>query len=136
MDVPADMEITDLTPHMHFRGKHVLVEVARPDGSTQTLIDRHWDFKQQTTLVFDDPVLVEAGSRIHAWFTWDNSGSSDSGHDGHGGHGGHGGGDNSEPVEINWGWGSSDEMAEVWIGFVPVRSVLFPAPPRIVTVSA
>ena len=123
MNVPADLEITDLTPHMHFLGKHALVELTGPNGSTQTLIDQAWNFNQQPTLIFDQPILAKAGSRITATFSWDNSAHTsddESDHHAHD-HGNHGNHDNSEPIDVSWGWGSSDEMAEVWIGFVPVR---------------
>ena len=107
MDVPSGMTLTDVTPHMHFLGREFIAIATLPDGSETPLIRiADWDFRWQNTFAYREPVHLPAGSRIDAWMRYDNSA------------------DNPqnpavEPETVTWGWETTDEMSELWIGFVP-----------------
>ena len=110
MNVPAGMTLTDVTPHMHFLGREFIAIATLPDGSETPLIRiADWDFRWQNTFAYREPVHLPAGSRIDAWVRYDNSA------------------DNPqnpalEPETVTWGWETTDEMSELWIGFVPDES--------------
>ena len=107
MDVPSGMKLTDVTPHMHFLGREFIAIATLPDGSEQPLIRiADWDFRWQNTFAYREPVHLPAGSRIDVWIRYDNSA------------------DNPQnpapgPQTVTWGWETTDEMGELWIGFVP-----------------
>ena len=107
MDVPSGMTLTDVTPHMHFLGREFIAIATLPDGSERPLIRiADWDFRWQNTFTYREPVHLPAGSRIDAWIRYDNSA------------------DNPqnpalEPETVTWGWETTDEMSELWIGFIP-----------------
>ena len=107
MDVPSGMTLTDVTPHMHFLGREFIAIATLPDGSETPLVRiADWDFRWQNTFAYREPVHLPAGSRIDAWVRYDNSA------------------DNPqnpalEPETVTWGWETTDEMSELWIGFVP-----------------
>ena len=109
MNVPSGMTLTDVTPHMHFLGREFIAIATLPDGSERPLIRiADWDFRWQNTFAYREPVHLPAGSRIDAWMRYDNSA------------------DNPqnpalEPETVTWGWETTDEMSELWIGFVPDR---------------
>ena len=107
MNVPSGMTLTDVTPHMHFLGREFIAIATLPDGSERPLIRiADWDFHWQNTFAYREPVHLPAGSRIDAWVRYDNSA------------------DNPqnpalEPATVTWGWETTDEMSELWIGFIP-----------------
>ena len=107
MDVPSGMALTDVTPHMHFLGREFIAIATLPDGSEKPLIRiADWDFRWQNTFAYREPIHLPAGSRIDAWVRYDNAA------------------DNPqnpalEPQTVTWGWETTDEMSELWIGFVP-----------------
>ena len=107
MDVPSGMTLTDVTPHMHFLGREFIAIATLPDGSERPLVRiADWDFRWQNTFAYRAPVHLPAGSRIDAWIRYDNSA------------------DNPqnpalEPETVTWGWETTDEMSELWIGFIP-----------------
>ncbi|MFG0257727.1 MAG: redoxin domain-containing protein [Phycisphaerales bacterium JB043] len=103
MDVPVDMELIDMFPHMHYLGTRVKAEATTPDGATIPLLKiDDWDFRWQALYQFPEPVRIPAGSRIDAWFSYDNSADNP-------------GNPHDPPVDIKWGWQSSDEMLEIWM---------------------
>ena len=107
MDVPSGMTLTDVTPHVHFLGRAFIAMATLPDGSERPLIRiADWDFRWQNTFTYREPVHLPAGSRIDVWVSYDNTA------------------DNPqnpavEPETVTWGWETTDEMSELWIGFVP-----------------
>ena len=109
MEVPADLVLTDITPHMHQLGKSLRATLIRPDGTFEPLITiRDWDLRWQNIYTFRQPLRVPKGSRIDVWFSYDNTEDNP---------------DNpsSPPKRVRWGWGTDEEMAELWMGFVPDR---------------
>lgn len=107
--VPVDIELFDLTPHMHYIGKEVKVDIVHPNGKTVPLLHvDDWDLRWQSVYTLRELTLVPKGSIIKATFSYDNS---DDNHD--------------NPYypsqEMYWGWGSNDEMCEVYFSYVPVN---------------
>ena len=107
MDVPAGMTLTDVTPHMHFLGREFISVATLPDGRERPLIRiADWDFRWQNTFTYREPVHLPAGSRIDVWVRYDNSASNPQN-------------PTVPPRTVTWGWETTDEMSELWIGFIP-----------------
>ena len=107
MNVPSGMTLTDVTPHMHFLGREFIATATLPDGGELPLIRiADWDFRWQNTYAYRGPVHLPAGSRIDAWARYDNSAGNPQN-------------PAPEPGTVTWGWETTDEMSELWIGFVP-----------------
>lgn len=104
MDVPTGFRLIDLMPHMHYIGSKARMVVTFPDGSKHSVFGiEDWDLRWQNIYLLREPLAIPAGSRIDAWFVWDNSE------------------DNfanpfDPPRRMKWGWKSEEEMAEVWLG--------------------
>ena len=107
MDVPVDMRIIDIGPHMHFIGRDVEVTVTFADGTKHSLLSvPRWDFRWQSVYVYREPVRIPAGSRIEATFTFDNSADNPAN-------------PSSPPGRVRWGWGTKDEMCEIYVTMLP-----------------
>ena len=106
MDVPVGFRLVDAMPHMHFVGTKARMVVTFPDGRRHTVFGiEDWRMRWQNIYSLRTPLHVPAGSRIDAWWVWDNSaGNADNPFD--------------PPRDIAWGWQSEEEMAEVWLGVV------------------
>ncbi|MEM9381433.1 MAG: redoxin domain-containing protein [Planctomycetota bacterium] len=107
MDVSADLRITDLMPHMHTLGSSMKAIATLPGGDVLPLVSvPRWDLRWQNIYVLAEPLTVPKGSRIDVWFHFDNSAENPAN-------------PFDPPRPIRWGWGTDEEMAELWIGFVP-----------------
>ena len=91
-------------PHMHLRGKAMLLEAILPDGTTQTLsyVD-HFNFNWMTNYIYADdaaPVLPK-GTIIHVTSWHDNTTANPN---------------NPDPNQwVGWGDRTVDEMAHAWV---------------------
>ena len=105
--VPVDIKLIDVAPHMHYIGKSVNLEIIEPNGNRKALLRvDDWDLRWQGAYSLREPMLVKQGSIIEGVFTYDNS---DDNHDN----------PNYPAKEMFWGWGSSDEMLEFYLTYVP-----------------
>lgn len=105
MNVPADMRLIAVSPHMHYIGKEVVAVATLPDGTELPLLHiPNWDFRWQNVYIFREPVEIPAGSRIDAWFKFDNSSDNPSN-------------PHAPPGWVRWGWSSDEEMCELWMRF-------------------
>jgi hypothetical protein len=99
---PARLE--NFQPHMHLRGKAMLLEAILPDGSKRTLsyVD-HFNFNWMTNYIYADdaaPVLPK-GTIIHAVAWHDNTSNNKN---------------NPDPDQwVGWGDRTVDEMAHAWV---------------------
>jgi hypothetical protein len=99
---PARLE--NFQPHMHLRGKAMLLEAILPDGSRRTLsyVD-HFNFNWMTNYIYADdaaPVLPK-GTIIHVVAWHDNTASNRN---------------NPDPNQwVGWGDRTVDEMAHAWV---------------------
>lgn len=106
MDVPRDLKLIGVSPHMHYLGREVKAVATLPDGSEVPLLYiPDWDFRWQNVYMFREPIRLPAGSRIDAWFRFDNSTKNP--YNPH-----------SPAKTIRWGWASDEEMCELWMRFV------------------
>ena len=107
MEVPVGFRLVDVMPHMHYIGSKARMTVTHPDGRVQPIFGiEDWDIRWQNIYALRKPVHIPAGSRIDAWFVYDNSADNhDNPYD--------------PPQRMRWGWKSEEEMAEVWMGVIP-----------------
>ncbi len=102
LKAPAILE--NFQPHMHLRGKAMLLEAILPDGSKRTLsyVD-HFNFNWMTNYIYADeaaPVLPK-GTIIHVVAWHDNTTNNKN---------------NPDPNQwVGWGDRTVDEMAHAWV---------------------
>jgi hypothetical protein len=96
--------VSDLMPHMHFRGKDFRFEVIYPDGKTETLLSvPKYDFNWQLGYQLAKPLVLPKGTRIECIAHFDNSANNPY---------------NPDPTkEVKWGDQTWEEMM---IGFFSV----------------
>lgn len=74
INLPADMKLLSLSPHMHLRGKSFRYEMSLPDGSKEILLDvPHYDFNWQTAYKLNEPRTIPQGAKLMAYASFDNS---------------------------------------------------------------
>ncbi len=71
----SPISILSVNPHMHLLGQKFLAYAVNPHGDTIPLIRiNKWNFRWQYYYTFKKPVKIEAGSTIHVYGTFDNTG--------------------------------------------------------------
>ncbi|HWX53266.1 MAG TPA: thiol-disulfide isomerase [Verrucomicrobiae bacterium] len=95
--------LTDLMPHMHFRGKDFLYKVIYPTGETETLLSvPNYDFNWQMGYDLAKPIVLPKGTRIECTAHFDNSINNSH---------------NPDPTsEVKWGDQTWQEMMIGWFG--------------------
>jgi len=102
LTAPAILE--NFQPHMHLRGKAMLLEAILPDGGKRTIsyVDR-FNFNWMTNYIFADdamPVLPK-GTIIHTVAWYDNTAANKN---------------NPDPTQwVGWGDRTVDEMGHAWV---------------------
>jgi len=102
--LPAPAILENFQPHMHLRGKAMLLEAILPDGAKRTIsyVDR-FNFNWMTNYIFDDdamPVLPK-GTIIHTVAWYDNTAANKN---------------NPDPTQwVGWGDRTVDEMGHAWV---------------------
>jgi hypothetical protein len=103
LDIPLDVDLHALTPHMHFLGRSIAVFAEFPDGRTMPLISiPDWDFNLQETYYLRDPLRLPRGSRIRILSRYDNSPANPYN-------------PNRPPKMVRWGEESHDDMMIVFL---------------------
>jgi hypothetical protein len=73
-EVPDDILLVGLFPHMHLRGKSFRYEASYPDGGTEVLLDvPRYDFGWQNRYDFAEPKRIPAGTVLRCIARYDNS---------------------------------------------------------------
>jgi Copper type II ascorbate-dependent monooxygenase, C-terminal domain len=68
------VHLLSVQPHMHLRGKAMLVRAEHPDGAVDVLVDvPKYDFNWQTTYMLKQPMLLLPGTRLISVARFDNS---------------------------------------------------------------
>jgi len=100
----VDMHANMISPHMHLLGREMKVTATYPDGKVRPLIHiDDWDFNWQGGYVFRRPIPLPAGTRIDMVALFDNSAENTRQ-------------PSRPPRPVNWGEGTTDEMAIVFVG--------------------
>lgn len=74
IEVPVDLTLTAVLPHMHMLGREMKVHANLPDGSTEELIwIPDWNFNWQDQYVYREPVYLPKGSVVVVEAVYDNS---------------------------------------------------------------
>lgn len=106
--LPAAIELHSIAAHAHYIGKSFKSWAVLPDGSEEPLLHvPSWDFNWQDRYVYEKPVVLPAGTTIHAIVTYDNS--AENPHNPH-----------NPPKRVRWGLSSFDEMGSVIYSALPV----------------
>ena len=92
-----DAKLLSLLPHSHLRGVRWDYEAVYPDGTRETILSvPDYDFNWQIDYIFDEPLALPAGSKVHAVAYYDNSAANRS---------------NPDPTaEVRWGEQTDEEM--------------------------
>lgn len=115
MELPADVELVDVTPHMHYIGREVEAYATLPSGEQLPLIRiERWDFRWQDSYVYREPLRLPKGSRIDAFFRFDNSAANPFN-------------PSSPPARVRKGWQTTDEMCLFYFSVVPADPGTVPA---------
>ncbi|MDB4637434.1 hypothetical protein OAF24_00885 [bacterium] len=94
---PVEIEILNLMPHMHLRGKSFSYTLVKPDNSREVLLEvPAYDFNWQNTYRLAEPKTVPAGGYIECVAHFDNSSENFA---------------NPDPTStVKWGDQTDDEM--------------------------
>lgn len=97
-ELPVDVNVLSVAPHMHLLGKQMKVTAKTPAGEVIPLVwVDHWDFNWQGQYAFVEPVRLPKGSVVQLEAEYDNS--ADNPHN-----------PNSPPQRVRWGEQTTDEM--------------------------
>lgn len=111
----ADVEVLSVLPHAHYLGKELQAFATLPDGKQQRLLHiANWDFNWQGEYLFEKPVLLPRGTTLSMVWHYDNSTNNARN-------------PNHPPQRVRYGLQSSDEMAELWLQVLPLRTNDFTA---------
>lgn len=115
LEVPVDLKVIGITPHMHLIGREMKVRAIRPDGTEEPLIwIRDWDFNWQGQYTYAEPVRLPAGTRIELTASYDNSADNPRN-------------PSDPPRRVRFGEQTTDEMLFCFLQVVPDRMADYPA---------
>lgn len=76
-NLPRELRVMSVTPHMHLLGTHERATLTHKDGRTECLFDSGWDFDWQRSYPYDaaldDLPLLDASSVVTVSCTWNNT---------------------------------------------------------------
>ena len=105
---PIKVSLFAIWPHAHLLNQSFEVFTTSPEGDTTNLIKiPDWDFNWQGSYHFKKFVVLEPGSTIHVYATYDNTVNNPSN-------------PNNPPAWVSWGEKTTDEML-----FLPINYVLY-----------
>ncbi|HEX4875044.1 MAG TPA: T9SS type A sorting domain-containing protein [Chitinophagaceae bacterium] len=97
--------ILSVAPHMHLIGESIKSYANKPNGDTIRFIDiPHWDFHWQGQYYYQKPVVVDPGSTLRAFATYNNTSSNP--HN-----------PNNPPQTVSLGEATTDEMMLVYFAY-------------------
>ncbi len=104
-EVPVDVILRNVSPHMHLLGRDMQISAKFPDGTVHDLIRiDDWDFNWQYTYHLETPMELPKGTVVYLVSHFDNSAANPRN-------------PNHPPKEVRWGEATTDEMC---IGFLGV----------------
>lgn len=98
-ELPVDVTVLAVTPHMHNLGREFKVTATRPEkeGEVPLVWIKDWDFNWQNAYQFIRPISLPKGSKIKVVAVYDNSAENPRN-------------PNSPPKDVHWGDQTKDEM--------------------------
>jgi hypothetical protein len=98
----TDAVLLSAGPHMHLRGKAMVISATYPSGHTEKLVNvPRYDFNWQLLYEFGPPKPTPRGTRLEATGVWDNSANNRY---------------NPDPkADVRWGDQSWEEMLLAWV---------------------
>jgi hypothetical protein len=104
---PFKVSLFAVWPHAHLLGQSYEVYAVSPTGDTSHLIRiPEWDFNWQGAYYFKKYIILEPGTKVHVYATYDNTVDNPSN-------------PNNPPAWVTWGEKTTDEMLFLPISFVP-----------------
>jgi mono/diheme cytochrome c family protein len=74
LELPHEVILRSLQPHMHLRGRSLIADLIFPDGREERLIHiPEWDMDWQLNYVYRDEPVLPAGTRVHITGWFDNT---------------------------------------------------------------
>jgi mono/diheme cytochrome c family protein len=74
LELPHEVILRSLQPHMHLRGRSFIADLIYPDGREERLIHvPEWDMDWQLNYVYRDEPVLPAGTRVHITGWFDNT---------------------------------------------------------------
>lgn len=108
-NIPLDVSIIAVAPHMHLLGKDARAFAIDPDGDTIRLIKiNNWDFHWQGGYAFRHPIKVPRGSTLYYEASYDNTTSNPEN-------------PNKPPKLVTWGEATTDEMLLCYFHWLPYQ---------------
>jgi len=105
-NINTDISLLGISPHMHLLGQDWTVYLEHPDGSISNLINiPDWDFNWQGNYFFQRFLVAKAGSKVHAFASYDNTSENPQN-------------PNFPPQTVTWGERTQDEMLYLPIYYV------------------
>jgi mono/diheme cytochrome c family protein len=112
-ELPVDVEVFGIFPHMHLIGKEVKVIALLPDGKEMSLLRiDDWDFNWQGYYEYTKPVALPKGTQVRMECRHDNSASNPSN-------------PNQPPKRVVYGEETANEMAIVLLHAFPKGGTLY-----------
>ncbi len=101
--IPVDVQVLAIQPHAHYRATSIRAWATLPDGAERPLLRiAEWNFAWQDQYRYATPFWLPAGTTLRMEYRFDNSADNVRNPD-------------RPPRRVEWGWRSTDEMADVWI---------------------
>lgn len=73
-EMPGDISVIQVFPHMHLLGREIAAAATLPDGSVVPILSiSNWDFRWQNSYTFKTPIRLPRGSRVRFEAKFDNS---------------------------------------------------------------
>jgi hypothetical protein len=103
--MPPNVTLMEVFPHMHLIGRTIEATAILPNGSSVPVVRiSDWDIRWQSIYALKHPINLPTGSRMRLEARYDNSSNNPRN-------------PNKPPKPVGFGFGTSDEMCVVWIGY-------------------
>lgn len=110
LNVPADISLISVLPHMHLLGKSWEVFAVTPQNDTLEIIKiDNWDFNWQDNYYLKNMMKIPRNSKIYAFATYDNTVNNPYN-------------PSSPPKDMTWGESTLEEMYLCYLNYVGYKS--------------
>ncbi|MBI3723433.1 redoxin family protein [bacterium] len=100
LNLPKEVRVVGIIPHMHLIGKEMKVTAKLPSGEVRPAVwIRYWDFRWQDQYIYEETQVYPPGTEIELEAVYDNSSVNPMN-------------PSFPPKPVHLGWGTTDEMCE------------------------